>query len=180
MMCVRWMINICAIFCANAEVVSKPGMGISLRPYLQRAAVNNLMSMVFGCSFSFGGKCAEAEEVEAMIREGFELLGGFNSADHLPFLCHLPFLDPVSRQCRDLTRRVQAFVQPILNERRSTSTSTDSFVDVLLALDGDHTMSDEDMISVLWVLSLSQLEAIQNRMQFDHEKGNKQELMKNL
>lgn len=111
--------------------------------------------MVFGRSFSFGGHDPEAEEVEAMIRDGFELLGGFNSADHLPFLCHLPCVDPVSRQCQDLTSRVQAFVQPILDERRgmSTTTFTGSFVDVLLALDGDQTMSDEDMISVLWVLS---------------------------
>lgn len=124
--------------------------GLCLRPYLQRAAVNNVMSIVFGRTFDFNGLCPEAEAVEAMIREGFELLGGFNCADHLPLLRHLPFL-LVAKRCRELTRRVKSFVQPILEERRRRNCcSSDSFVDVVLELQGDQKLPDDDMISVLW------------------------------
>lgn len=136
-------------------------IGLRLRSYLQRAAVNNITTTVFGRHFSFGSSCPEAEALEGMIREGFELLGRFNCADHLPLLRHLPFL-PFGSRCRNLTRRVREFVQPILDQhrrrRRHGDPSVSSFVDVLLSLDGDQKLPDDDMISVLWVnssLSLS-------------------------
>lgn len=137
-----------------------PGV-LCLRPFLQRAAVNNMMSIVFGKHFEFASACPEAESVEAMIREGFELLGDFNWADHLPLLRHIPYLSFFKR-CRNLTSRVQAFVQPILDEHRRHQQSVNpesstphrrTFVDVLLALEDDHKLSNEDMISVLWVRS---------------------------
>jgi len=135
---------------SNNLRTSESGIGLCLRPYLQRAAVNNLMSIVFGRSFDYDGLCSEAEAVEAMMREGLELLGGFNCADHLPFLRYLPFLS-VARRSRELTMQVKAFVQPILEERRRRTCSSDSFVDVLLALEGDQKLLDDDMISILWV-----------------------------
>lgn len=131
--------------------------GVCLRPYLQRAAVNNITTTVFGRHFRFGSSCREGEALEAMIREGFDLLGGFNCADHLPFLRHLGFLR-FTRRCRRLTKRVRAFVQPILDERRRLGHPPDSsFVDVLLSLEGDQKLPDDDMISVLWVGSSSPL-----------------------
>jgi cytochrome P450 len=45
---------------------------------------------------------------------------------------------------------VKSLVQPILEESRGRSRSSDSFVDVLLALQGDQKLPDDDMISVLW------------------------------
>ncbi|KAI5055590.1 hypothetical protein GOP47_0029111 [Adiantum capillus-veneris] len=69
----------------------KGGEGlVRVREYLQHAALNNIMATVFGRRYAFGcgngslGGNAEAELVQSMVREGFELLGAFNMADHLP------------------------------------------------------------------------------------------------
>jgi hypothetical protein len=119
---------------------------LPLRPFLQRAAVNNITSAVLGRHFPFGGASPEAEALEGLIREGFALLGDFSCADHLPLLRLLPFL-PHARRCRRLRSRVRAFLQPILDERRRG----DAFVDVLLA----QHLPDDDLISVLWVISFA-------------------------
>ncbi|KAG0628421.1 hypothetical protein M758_1G025500 [Ceratodon purpureus] len=145
------MISAIACDLSTDEVGTR--VGLCLRPYLQRAAVNNITTTVFGRHYSFGSSCREATALEGMIREGFELLGGFNSADHLPLLRHLPFL-PFASRCRNLTRQVRTFVQPILDEHRRRcrqgDSSVSSFVDVLLSLQGDQKLLDDDMISVLW------------------------------
>lgn len=145
----------------RTDCVKDYRVGLCARPFLQRAAVNNIMTIVFGRHFDFGNSCDEAEALEAMIREGFELLGGFNWADHLPLVRHIPFLS-FSRRCRNLTMKVRAFVQSILDERRrchhqshsaTSSVLNTSFVDALLSLEGDQKLQDEDIISILWVTS---------------------------
>lgn len=128
--------------------------GVQVRSFLQRAALNNVMSSVMGRKFDFGSS-AEADRLQAMVREGFEVLGAFNWADHLPFL---QALDPqdIHGRCADLVPRVIAFVQNIIDEHRASKSdgAVDSsqmdFVDVLLSLPDDDKLSDSDMISVLW------------------------------
>ena len=132
--------------------------GLCIRRYLQRAAVNNITTTVLGRHFEFGSaSCRDAQALEGLIREGFDLLGAFNCADHVPLLRVVPFLAFASR-CRRLRRRVRAFLHPIVRERRrhhGRHGHCSAFVDVLLSLEGDQKLADDDMITVLWVLALS-------------------------
>ncbi|MCO5584517.1 hypothetical protein L7F22_038445 [Adiantum nelumboides] len=136
---------------------------VRVREYLQHAALNNIMATVFGRRYaSFGcgngllGGSDEAEQVQSMVREGFELLGAFNLADHLP-AC-FESVDPlrVRQRCNELVPRVYAFVQGIIDEHRQKKTDgSDSvrgtdFVDVLLGLQGQQKLADADMVAVLW------------------------------
>lgn len=127
---------------------------VKVRPFLQHAALNNIMGSVFGRRYDFGFS-QEAAELQAMVREGFEVLGAFNWADHLPIL---QALDPqnIHGRCAELVPKVVAFVQNIIDEHRLRrvslpDTAAMDFVDVLLSMEGDDSLSDADMISVLWV-----------------------------
>ncbi|GLJ48568.1 hypothetical protein SUGI_1024530 [Cryptomeria japonica] len=123
---------------------------VSLRPHLQAAALKNIMGSVFGLRLD--GE-EEGREVREMVEEGFELLGAFNWADHLPWLRPL---DPlrVHARCARLVPRVRAFVQGIINQHRQSAlprdTADSDFVDVLLSLQGQDKLNDDDIIAVLW------------------------------
>ncbi|GLJ48567.1 hypothetical protein SUGI_1024470 [Cryptomeria japonica] len=123
---------------------------VSLRRHLQMAALNNIMGCVFGTRVDGEG---EGREVREMVEEGFELLGAFNWADHLPWLRPL---DPlrVHVRCARLVPRVRAFVQNIINQHRQCpvprDTADSDFVDVLLSLQGHDQLHDDDIIAVLW------------------------------
>lgn len=130
---------------------------VQIRGHLQRASLNNIMRSVFGRRYDFVTGSEEATQLRAMVDEGFDLLGAFNWADHLPAL---KFLDAqkIHQRCADLVPRVRTFVQKIIDEHRNENNSrvgaderreTD-FVDVLLSLKGDEQLADEDMIAVLW------------------------------
>ncbi|KAH7420370.1 hypothetical protein KP509_13G004500 [Ceratopteris richardii] len=140
---------------------------LQVRRYLQHAALNNIMAMVFGKWFAFtsvnGDGPNEAAELQRMVREGFGLLGAFNITDHLNPL--FESVDPLNirQRCAALVPKVFAYVNTIIEEHRdrhtscrtSTSTSpsmTDAsdFVDVLLARQGEEKFSDSDMVSILW------------------------------
>ncbi|KAL6642947.1 hypothetical protein ACP70R_021128 [Stipagrostis hirtigluma subsp. patula] len=131
---------------------------VVLRPHLQDAALNNIMGSVFGRRYdvSSGAGAAEAEQLKAMVREGFELLGAFNWSDHLPWLAHLYDPGNVARRCAALVPRVQAFVRGVIDEhrrRRENSAAPGDnadFVDVLLSLEGDEKLGEDDMVAVLW------------------------------
>ncbi|KAL6883469.1 hypothetical protein ACP4OV_010883 [Aristida adscensionis] len=133
---------------------------VVLRRHLQDAALNNIMGSVFGrrydVSSGSGAGAAEAEQLKAMVREGFELLGAFNWSDHLPWLAHLYDPGNVARRCAALVPRVQAFVRGVIDEhrrRRENSAAPDDnadFVDVLLSLEGDEKLGEDDMVAVLW------------------------------
>ncbi|KAL2634448.1 hypothetical protein R1flu_005927 [Riccia fluitans] len=126
---------------------------VTVRKHLQHAALNNIMSSVFGRRFDFYSP--EGERLKEMVREGFDLLGAFNWADHLPLLQPL---DPqnIYGRCANLVPKVVAFVQNIIDEHRlDASLAKDcnaemDFVDVLLGMEGDDKLSDADMIAVLW------------------------------
>lgn len=117
---------------------------VQVRQHLQRCSLNN---------------SEDANHLTAMVREGFELLGAFNWADHLPALKHLD-AQKIHQRCAALVRRISAFVQKIITSHRerqiaeSPSYKTD-FVDVLLNLTSEEKLADEDMIAVLWVNLLS-------------------------
>lgn len=131
---------------------------VKLRPLLQDAALNNIMGSVFGRRFDVENASDELQELRNMVREGFELLGEFNWADHLPFLRPL---DPhrIHSRCAKLVPRVKKFVQNIIDEHRcrrmkdaENSPSFDAdFVDVLLSLKEEDKLEDDDMVAVLWV-----------------------------
>ncbi|GLJ48322.1 hypothetical protein SUGI_1020110 [Cryptomeria japonica] len=125
--------------------------GVSLRPHLQMAALNNIMGSVFGTRLD--GE-SESREVREMVEEGFELLGAFNWADHLPWL---RLFDPlrIHARCAQLVPRVKTFVQQIINQHRQSTlrkdTNDSDFMDVLLSLQGNKNLHDDDIIAVFWV-----------------------------
>eukprot|EP00253_Pinus_taeda_P013361 PITA_13361 len=129
---------------------------VRVRRHLQGAALNNIMGNVFGRRFDMSctSTCEEVKEVREMVDEGFELLGVFNWADHLPWL--LP-LDPlrIHARCARLVPRVRAFARNIIEEHRRAERNSETgdqsdFVDVLLSLHGEDKLDEEDMIAVLW------------------------------
>lgn len=131
---------------------------VSLRRHLQMAALNNIMGSVFGRRYDVDDVSVseETRELSDMVREGFELLGGFNWCDHLPWLNY--FYDPcrVRERCSRLVPRVRRFVKGIIEEHKGRGSgkvlSDDcDFVDVLLSLEGDEKLDMDDMIAVLWV-----------------------------
>ncbi|KAI5056024.1 hypothetical protein GOP47_0029545 [Adiantum capillus-veneris] len=135
-----------------------------VRPYLQHAALNSIMATVFGKRYAFAeldARGGEAYGVQRMVREGFELLGAFNMADHLPPA--FESIDPLNirQRCEALVPKVFAFVQGIIDEHRRRNGTSPSyseqqmrdegdFVDVLLALQQEEKLSDSDMVSILW------------------------------
>ncbi|KAI5065634.1 hypothetical protein GOP47_0020329 [Adiantum capillus-veneris] len=141
---------------AMGAAMTRDGV-VPVRLYLQRAAVNNIMGTVFGRTYEFGARCEEGEQLQAMVREGFELLGAVNWQDHLAWLNLLGFLDTkrISSRCSTLVSEVKKFVQNIIDEHRLSGKSHGSgdqsdFVDVLLSLDDSEKLADDDMIAVLW------------------------------
>eukprot|EP00253_Pinus_taeda_P015893 PITA_15893 len=123
------------------------GGAVTLRRHLQKAALNNMMGSVFG---RWSVDAETEKNLREMVNEGFELLGAFNWADHLPWL---RVLDPlrIHSRCARLVPRVTSFVKNIIDDHRQRNETADSdFVDVLLSLRGDEKLDDDDMIAVLW------------------------------
>ncbi|MCO5590436.1 hypothetical protein L7F22_044406 [Adiantum nelumboides] len=140
---------------AMGAAMARDGV-VPVRMYLQRAAVNNIMGTVFGRTYEFGAGCEEGEKLQAMVREGFELLGAVNWQDHLTWLQFLGFLDRkrISCRCAALVKEVRTFVQRIIDDHRLSGKShggdQSDFVDVLLSLEDSEKLADDDMIAVLW------------------------------
>ncbi len=154
-----------ALMSIAKESSSTPGGAVQIRGHLQHASLNNIMSGVFGRRYKLAADdCAEAVQLKEMVQEGFELLGAFNWADHLPAL---EAVDPynIHQRCAKLVPRVTTFVQKIIDQHREravrsgapTEEVSDSvdFVDVLLSLEGEEKLSDTDAVAVLWVSFLS-------------------------
>uniref|UniRef100_M8CNW7 Cytochrome P450 78A4 n=1 Tax=Aegilops tauschii TaxID=37682 RepID=M8CNW7_AEGTA len=130
---------------------------VAPRRFLHAASLNHVMAVVFGKRYD-DFTSQEGALVEEMVNEGYDLLGTFNWADHLPFLKWLD-LPGVRRRCNRLVRQVEAYVGNIIQEHKARRASgsgiadelSGDFVDVLLGLDGEDKMSESDMIAVLWV-----------------------------
>ncbi|KAM7507968.1 hypothetical protein LguiA_018421 [Lonicera macranthoides] len=128
---------------------------VTVRKQLQFASLNNIMEIVFGKRYDPAQLSEEGSELSEMVREGFELLGGFNWCDHLPWLSQF-FYDPfgIEKRCLALNSRVRKMVKKIIEEHRSKGklevSNESDFVDVLLSFDGDDKLNDDDMVAVLW------------------------------
>ncbi|URD82417.1 monooxygenase [Musa troglodytarum] len=146
----------CYAMLAAVAVEQRRAGAVRLRPHLQNAALNNIMGSVFGRRYdvSCPSGIPEVEELKAMVREGFDLLGAFNWSDHLPWLARLYDRGNVKARCAALVPRVRRFVSGIIAEHRlrgpSQKLANDDFVDVLLSLDGHEKLEEYDMIAVLW------------------------------
>ena len=145
----RMLDNVASLMARHGEVAP--------RRFLHAASLNHVMAVVFGKRYD-DFESQEGAAVEEMVNEGYDLLGTFNWADHLPFLKWLD-LQGVRRRCNGLVRQVEVYVGDIIQEHRARRAGgsgiadelAGDFVDVLLGLDGEEKMSDSDMIAVLWV-----------------------------
>ncbi|KAK7245579.1 hypothetical protein RIF29_40426 [Crotalaria pallida] len=96
-------------------------------------------------------------EVEELVKEGYDLLGVFNWSDHFPLLGWLD-LQGVRKRCRNLVERVNVFVGKIILEHRikrgddnkTVDEGSSDFVDVLLDLEKENKLQHSDMVAVLW------------------------------
>ncbi|KAH7683565.1 Cytochrome P450 E-class group I protein [Dioscorea alata] len=151
----------CSVMLTSISAEQASCGSVLLRPYLQAAALNNIMGSVFGTRFDLTLATGDpkASHLQSLVREGFDLLGAFNWSDHLPWLTN--FFDPsnVRQRCAVLVPRVRSFVKDIIDEhKRSKPTAGDrtqltdnaDFVDVLLSLQGDEKLHEDDMIAILW------------------------------
>ncbi|RWW12740.1 hypothetical protein GW17_00023583 [Ensete ventricosum] len=126
---------------------------VEVKKVLHFASLNNVMMSVFGKRFDYSK--GEGLELEFLVKEGYELLGAFNWADHFPLLGWLD-LQGVRKRCRALVKRVNAFVGSIMEEHRKRRVCGDvvagegDFVDVLLGMEEEEKLSDADMVAVLW------------------------------
>jgi len=133
---------------------------VEVKKVLHLGSLNNVMMTVFGMCYGFYE--GEGAELEALVSEGYELLGVFNWSDHFPLLGWLD-LQGVRKRCRDLVEKVNAFVGKIIEEHRMKREKGEyvkdegmsDFVDVLLDLENENKLSQADMIAVLWVSYLS-------------------------
>lgn len=135
---------------------------VQVKKVLHFGSLNNVMMSVFGRSYDFGeGGAGDAAELECLVSEGYELLGIFNWSDHFPGLGWLD-LQGVRKRCKKLVSKVNVFVANIIDEHRVRRTengeaardgddSSGDFVDILLGMEKENSLSDSDMIAVLWV-----------------------------
>ncbi|XAR55187.1 Flavonoid 3'-monooxygenase [Bertholletia excelsa] len=117
---------------------------IRVRDILKQASLNNMMWWVFGRKYDLASSNDEADELNRLVKEGYELLGQLNWADHLPWLAGLD-LQKIRCRCSKL----------IISEHRARTVSSSEhldFVDALLSLHGTDKLSDTNMIAVLWEL----------------------------
>ncbi|KAK7292157.1 hypothetical protein RIF29_07894 [Crotalaria pallida] len=130
---------------------------VEVRQVLHFASLNNVMMTVFGKSYEFGEGDCDGNEVEELVKEGYDLLGVFNWSDHFPLLGWLD-LQGVRKRCRNLVERVNVFVGNIILEHRikrggdnkTVDEGSSDFVDVLLDLEKENKLQHSDMVAVLW------------------------------
>jgi cytochrome P450 len=135
------------------------GDAVSMRRVLHAASLEHIMATVFGTSYDAASQLGV--ELEAMVKEGYELLGMFNWGDHLPLLKWLD-LQGVRKRCSSLVRRVDVYVRSIIEEHKQKKLgrgnggggeelAAGDFVDVLLGLEGEDKLAESDMVALLWV-----------------------------
>ncbi|KAF6153712.1 hypothetical protein GIB67_000945 [Kingdonia uniflora] len=120
-----------------------------VRELLKRASLNHMMWSVFGRDYELGSSSYESAQLSELVEEGYELLGKVNWSDHLPWLAGLD-LQQIRFRCSNLVPKVNRFVNRIVSEHRAQIFKSTDFVDVLLGLEGTDSLSDPDMIAVLW------------------------------
>ncbi|KAK8639652.1 hypothetical protein V6N13_138024 [Hibiscus sabdariffa] len=122
----------------------------SVRQVLKQASLNNMMASIFGRKYKLNSTNNEVEELQALVDEGYDLLGTLNWSDHLPWLAEFN-PQKIRVRCSKVVPKVNRFVSRIISQHRAkTNGETQDFVDVLLSLQGGDKLSDSDMIAVLW------------------------------
>lgn len=136
-----------------AEMVALMGSysgDVRVRDILKRASLNNMMCSVFGRKYGLASSDNEADELRRLVEEGYELLGKLNWSDHLPLISGFD-LQNIRNRCSKLVPRVNRFVKRIISEHSARHNRKNrDFVDVLLSLNGPDSLSEEDMVAVLW------------------------------
>ncbi|KAF8024522.1 hypothetical protein BT93_F1639 [Corymbia citriodora subsp. variegata] len=118
---------------------------------LRRASLHHMTFLAFGRRYEPDHMNEEAEEVERLVNEGYELLGMLNWSDHFSWLSVFDPQNIRSRCCR-LLPKVKVFVSRMIREHREKTGDgyCGDFVDVLLSLQDSEKLSDLDIIAVLW------------------------------
>ncbi|KAF9626702.1 hypothetical protein IFM89_038797 [Coptis chinensis] len=114
------------------------------------------MISVFGKRYDFGHEgFGDGFKLEELVSEGYELLEIFNWSDHFPVLGWFDF-QGVRKRCKKLASKVNVFVRRIIEEHRMKRVNgklgdecVGDFVDVLLDLEMENSLSDSDMVVVL-------------------------------
>nr|UPC70100.1 giant embryo [Oryza sativa Japonica Group] len=149
-----------------ASLMSRRGE-VPLRRVLHAASLGHVMATVFGKRHG-DISIQDGELLEEMVTEGYDLLGKFNWADHLPLLRWLD-LQGIRRRCNRLVQKVEVFVGKIIQEHKAKRAAggvavadgvLGDFVDVLLDLQGEEKMSDSDMIAVLWEMIFRETDTV--------------------
>lgn len=129
---------------------------VRVREVLQKGSLGNILESLFGGSVI----SLEKEELEAMVKEGYELIAQFNWEDYFP----LNLLDfyGVKRRCHKLAARVKTLIGQVVQERKKNSREFNNggndFLSALLSLPKEDQLSDADTVAILWVsFSLSLL-----------------------
>lgn len=134
---------------------NKRHRSLRVRQVLKKASLSNMMCSVFGQEYKLHDPNSGMEDLGILVDQGYDLLGLFNWADHLPFLAHFDAQN-IRFRCSNLVPMVNRFVGTIIAEHRASKTETNrDFVDVLLSLPEPDQLSDSDMIAVLWVSSIN-------------------------
>ncbi|RWW65480.1 hypothetical protein BHE74_00027202 [Ensete ventricosum] len=119
------------------DLMAKNGV-VEVNKVLHFGSLNNVTTSIFGRRYDFGK--GEGLELQGLVKEGYELLGLFNWADHFPPLGWLD-LQGVRKRCRSMVMgRIAGGVVDCAGD----------FVDVLLGLEKEEKLSDADMVAVLW------------------------------
>ncbi|XP_074568521.1 cytochrome P450 78A5-like [Curcuma longa] len=127
---------------------------VGMKKILHFGSLSNIMMSVFGQKFDFVH--GEGADLEELVMEGYELLGAFNWSDHFPLL---RWMDPqgIRKRCKRLSGMVTVFFGRIIEEHRRRRVDgvvpegvTADFVDVLLDFQKEESLSDSDMIAVLY------------------------------
>uniref|UniRef100_A0ACD5UXG7 Uncharacterized protein n=1 Tax=Avena sativa TaxID=4498 RepID=A0ACD5UXG7_AVESA len=139
------------------QVAARGGDVVVMRRVLHGASLEHVMATVFGTRYDAASQ--DGVDLEAMVKEGYELLGMFNWGDHLPLLKWLD-LQGVRKGCRRLVRRVDVYVRKIIEEHKHRrlgggegdllAAGAGDFVDVLLGLEGEDKLAESDMVALLW------------------------------
>ncbi|RRT68979.1 hypothetical protein B296_00013935 [Ensete ventricosum] len=86
------------------DLMAKNGV-VEVNKVLHFGSLNNVTTSIFGRRYDFGK--GEGLELQGLVKEGYELLGLFNWADHFPPLGWLD-LQGVRKRCRSMSKRTTA------------------------------------------------------------------------
>ena len=139
--------------------VENRSKSLLVKKYLEAATFNNMTRLVFGKRFEEkNGVMSEVGlQIKAILTHGMKLVEPKKMIwlEHIPWL-HWP-LD--NKKLSKLRAQRDALTKFIMEEHRvscqkSGETTQKHFIDVLLTLQEEYELSDDTIISLLWVCSI--------------------------